>query len=262
MMIILIGIIAFLTFSIITGYKSKPLIQYKIDTTNLIDDGNFESFNQVAGDCCNGLPGIASIFVSKSTEAFDGIFSLNLTSSNHCACIAKQINLFSKSNQYILSFYYKGDNPRICGWTTGDNKCIPAEKFDETEQWNKSISILTFTPKSQSASIYFYADSDGTKTVTNLYDDLQVHKLILYESGTYSPTESYVVKTKADNNVLDFYGNKAEQISDVVDGDAYFLTKGEPIITIKFPYSELIIIIVLMLILARLILKKKEPWEK
>ena len=95
--------------------------------------------------------------------------------------------------------------------------------------------------------IYFYADSDGTKTVTNLYDDLQVRKLIeINNNYNYNESEEYIIKTKADNHV------KGERISDIENGEAYFLIQGEPKVTIKFPITELIIILIMLIIIIRL----------
>jgi len=84
-----------------------------------------------------------------------------------------------------------------------------------------------------------------------------VHKLIPIETPTeynFNPEEEYIFKTKADNNV-----HNAELISeiDAKTGEAYFLSLGKPNITIKFPWSEIAIVIIMMLIVVRLLFKKQ-----
>ena len=46
-------------------------------------------------------------------------------------------------------------------------------------------------------------------------------------------------------------------ISDVVDGEAYFMVKGEPIVTIKFPWTEVVIIMLMLFVIIRLLFKKQ-----
>ena len=225
----------------------------RLDYINLIEDGSFETLNVSVGDCCTSyeLRNEAMINVSRSNDSFHNRYSLNLTSSNHCACINKQIRGF-ENTIYLISFYYKGDNPKFCNWVVGDDKCLPVKKLPSANQWTKYEQLLIFTNNSESAYIYFYADSDGTKTVTNLYDDLQVHKLIpMQRNGDFNQNETYIIKTKADNNV------NGEMISDVVDGEAYFMVKGEPIVTIKFPWTEVVIIMLMLFVIIRLLFKKQ-----
>ena len=44
---------------------------------------------------------------------------------------------------------------------------------------------------------------------------------------------------------------------DVKTGEAYFLAKGKPYVTIKFPWSEIAIIIIMLVIIVRLLFKKQ-----
>ncbi len=253
--VLLIGVI-FILGSLVLSYNIPPKKIYSVESDNLIRDSSFENFNKTAGDCCNYLSGNASISALKIQDSFEGSFSLELISSNHCACISTPVTNFDNSANYLLSFYYKGDNPRFCNWVSGDNRCIPNRKLEPTRIWAKQIEVLTFTQESTSPSIFLYADSDGTKTVTNLYDDLQVHKLIPIENPNeykYAEDEEYVIKTKADNKV------KGGLISDVnaKTGEAYFITKGKPNVTIKFPWSEVVIIVIMFVIIVRLMFKKE-----
>jgi hypothetical protein len=251
---ILIIIILLILGSVILNYNIKPVNIYLINNENLIYDGSFENFNQTVGDCCNGNSGTAVISASKSEDSILETYSLNLTSSNHCACIYDPIINFNKLNKYLLSFYYKGDNPEFCTFVSGDNQCMPKQDLNQSYIWMKDYSILTFSDISKSASIYFYADSDGTKTTTNLYDDLEVHQLMPINSDyNFQNNESYIIKTKVDNNVKGKMIGKED-----TNGDAYFLISGKPNVTIKFPWTELIIVIIIMLIIIRLLFKKQE----
>jgi hypothetical protein len=244
-------IIIFLSFVII-NYRSEPSEVYKLDSQNLIPDGSFENFNQQVGDCCTTKETAknAIIFSSKSTDAFDDSFSLNLTASNHCACISKPITNFDNSQKYFMTFYYKGDNPKLCGWTGGDNKCIPYQIFPSTLRWTEYKFLLLPTTNSLSSAIYLYADSYGGQTVTNLYDDLQVHKLIkISNSGNFLSSEKYVIKTNPENIVHN---------GELLDDKGWYLVTGKPNITLKFPYSEIILMVLMMLVVIRLLLKKDE----
>src|SRR3989344_5942237 len=129
--ILIIGIIAIIS-STILRYNLNPKEIYKVSNDNLIEDGSFENFNKEAWDCCPNNAGNASIFVSKSEDLLDGDYSLNLTSSNHCACTSHPVMQFDNTKKYYLSFYYKGDNPRFCNWVDGDKNCIPQIKFSQT----------------------------------------------------------------------------------------------------------------------------------
>ena len=54
---------------------------------------------------------------------------------------------------------------------------------------------------------------------------------------------------------------------DAKSGEAYFLTAGKPSITIRFPWSEIVIILVMMIVIVRLmfgkqVLEKEEEIKK
>ncbi len=254
-LILIIGII-FIIISIFGRYSITPNETYRINNTNLIDDGSFENFNKSVGDCCNSNPNMSKVYASKLNDSVEGNFSLKLTAEYQCACINAPILEFNNSNKYLLSFYYKGDNPRFCNWVNGDKKCLPNKKLEVTQEWTNDIELLTYTTNSLAPVIYLYADSRDGKTVTNLYDDLQVHKLIPIENPSeyeYNSEEEYIFKTKTDNNV------KGEIISEVdkKTGEAYFIVKGKPYVTIKFPLSEIVIIVIMILIIVRLLFKKQ-----
>ncbi len=248
--ILLVTVTIALTSTTIMKYYVSPEEVYVLQSENLIEDGSFESFNQPAGDCCKTDANKSSVFASKSTDAFDGEYSLNLTSNFQCACINKLINNFEKTNKYLLSFYYKGDNPRYCNWVVDDNKCLPEEKFWETDKWTHYRHILSFNDKSRLSNVHFYSDSRG-ETVTNLYDDLQVHRLMpVAKDYPFDYEEEYVIKTNPENIV---YNEGAEKLNE----EGYYFVIGAPKITLKFPWVELVLIMLMMLIVIRLLFKKQ-----
>jgi hypothetical protein len=244
--ILLIIVILLISITIFKDYNVRAKENYVIKN-NLIKDNSFENFNESARDCCNINSENSKVFAEKSNESTEGNFCLNLTSENRCACINKPVTEFNNQNIYFLTFQYKGDNPRFCSWFEGNEKCLPDKKLETTIEWTQQKEILFPTEKTNGILIFFYADSDGTKTVTNFYDDLQVRKLIEIDNNyNYNESEEYIIKTKADNNV------NGERISEIEDGEAYFLIQGEPKVTIKFPLTELIIILIMLIIIIRL----------
>jgi len=276
--IILIVIIA-IALSTFLRYTVSPQEVYLIEQENLIEDGGFENFNDTAGDCCNSFSGNASIFSSQSQDSYSENYSLNLTSFNHCACITKDTLDFLNTNNYIISFYYKGDNPRFCNWVKGDNTCMPNQKLDPSETWTLYRNLFSYTNLSEASSIFLYADSSGQPT-TNLYDSLEIHRLILtdYEElqdlndfkeqareegaielvssiNADTSNEQYIILTKKDNIV-----HNGEFLSDSSKEDesgfAYYLVSGMPDITLKFPWTEIIIVLIMGFIVIRLLFKK------
>ncbi|MFA5724201.1 MAG: hypothetical protein WC979_08145 [Candidatus Pacearchaeota archaeon] len=263
--LLLIAIIFLITITYM-NYKVIPTEVHKIDSINYVKEGNFENFNSLAGDCCNANPEESRVFAAKSKDAYEGDYSLNLTSENQCACISKEIYQFDKSNIYLFLFSYKGERPRICLWTNGDKGCLINQEIEPSSKWKNYANILFFTNKSASASVFFYADSDGTRTVTNLYDDLQVHKLVSItpslNSEDYKTNEEYVIKTNPTNVVNSICAKQyitaegkcpVEKLSD----DGYYLVRGAPQVNLKFPWPELVLIIIMMLIVIRLLFRKQ-----
>jgi hypothetical protein len=245
-LILSIGILLFSLF-LINNYSLNMKDLYVIKSTNLIEDPSFENFNDTAKDCCNNLPGEANISSKKNIHAIEGEYCLQLSSNNHCACINKPTINFNKESPSLLTFFYKGDNPRFCIWFEGDKRCSPNKELETTNEWTQQKEILIPTEKTEGISLYFYADSDGTKTVTNYYDDLQIKQLMaINNTYNFQDNENYIIKTKADNEV------NGERISEIKNGEAYFLIQGEPNITIKFPLTELIIILIMLIIIIRL----------
>ena len=221
--ILLTAIVSLITITIM-NYRIVPLELYQLDSENLMNDGGFENFNQPVGDCCNSNPGQSRVFASQSLDAFEGSYSLNLTSENHCACVFKPITKFVNSEKYLLSFYYKGNNPSTCIWVTGENICKKeGGNLEKTFQWKEFRAFLQFTNNSENVLVHFYADSSGEQ-VTNLYDSLEVRWLIpvkvSYYNFSFKDNEQYVIKTDSANVI---HNTQAEKLND----DGYYIVTGE-----------------------------------
>lgn len=253
--IILFIYIVVLASTLLLNYHVEPIQVLKVAPQNFIQDGSFEKFNQTAGDCCNANPNASKVYAAKSLDSYLGKYSLNLTSYNQCACINKPINNITTSGVYALYFNYKGDGPRTCIWSGGDNKCLVSERSDLSKNWTRYGKLFNFTNQSANVAVFLYTDSTGTLK-TNLYDDLEVKRLVyVTNNAPYLKDSQYVVETSKENVINGTY------LGDADARNAYYLIQGTPDITIKFPWTELILIIVMMLIMIRLILQKKEPWE-
>lgn len=259
--------------SVFLRYNVQPNEVYRI-SDNLIEDGGFENFNQPAGDCCNANPLKSRVFASQSSDSFEGKFSLNLTSEYQCACISKSVSNFDASKEYLILFRYKGDNSRICLWSSGDNNCLVKENQKPSKNWTLYFKIFNFTENSKDINLYLYTDSQGAAE-TNLYDSMQISKILPvytsikepYKSDfsvfmkkwfnldldnkplSYSSNEYYLIRTSSSNIVSSKNSEKLD--------DTTYLVKGKPDITLKFPYSELFLLIFLMLIVIRLLFKNQ-----
>jgi hypothetical protein len=262
--LLLAGIVLLITITYM-NYKVIPEEVYKLDKENLFNNGGFENFNSEVGDCCNANGGSPLIYASRSKDAYEGDYSLNLTSNNHCACITESVEKINPSFKYLFSFDYKGDKIKICNLVLKDNICNPYLTIDKTEKWTIYRNILILTNKSNQMSTVFYAESSG-ESVTNLYDDLQVHKLILITPSLspddYKQGQEYVIKTNPTNVISsicakqykDSEGNcPVEKLSD----DGYYLVRGAPQVNLKFPWTELVLIVIMMLIVIRLLFRKE-----
>jgi len=262
---LLAGIIFIITITYL-NYKVMPTEVHKINTQNDIEDGDFEKDLPILYDCCTNLPGLAVINISKSSDSKNGDYSLNLISSKHCSCVNKPILNFDNTQLYLLSLYYKGDKAQVNIWAEGDQLILLNQEFKSSSKWNIYSNLIKFSNKSTGGLIYFYANSDGTKTVTNLYDDLQVRKLISIKPSLnpddYKQDQEYVIKTNPTNVISSICAKQykdsegkcpIEKLSD----EGYYLVRGAPQVNLKFPWTELILIIIMMLIVIRLLFRKQ-----
>jgi hypothetical protein len=238
-----------LILSFIMNYYVVPNEVYKLTDNNLIEDGSFENFNETVGDCCNSNPEKSKVFAFKSSDSIKDSYSLNLKSEFQCACYNKPITGYDKKEKIFFEFYYKGTNPRYCLWSEGDKKCLAAGTLDSGKSWNKMQKIVELSESSNLIYLFFYSDSEGSIIADNFYDGLSIKKItLLRNKSIFSNNEEYIFKTKKGNNV------KGSLILEE-SGYEYYLTKGKPIITLKIPWYELIISIIMLFVSVRILYK-------
>ena len=234
--------------------------QKKVDA---LDDPSFEKgLWSNLHDCCMGAEGEANISLEYVNDSSDGKLSLKLSSYNHCACVSKQLENIDFNKTYILTFDYKGDNPKYCLWVGGDDNCMPSKSLDTSSLWENEIETLNFTENSIVASLHFYADSSANEPKTNNYDNINIYELV--ENGFSSTIESskntvninsgrdYFAKIKKDTLNYKIKSNMLIKEFDMKTG--YFKEGGNSIIIKQqhkkqfFIYGSLFVVVVLILL--------------
>ncbi len=166
---------------------------YKFEGTNLLQDYNYSFekglWTDQAGDCSAYLSGTPQISMSLRSDASHRSSSLELSSSNHFACSFNSfpINL-DKSKFYKLVFDYKnieGEKVQYY-YNLKNSQDEIQEKFGSFEasdsNWNTFEAIID--PQIQNPtemSLYFYAPSEGSKKITNLYDNVKLYSFELVD---------------------------------------------------------------------------------
>ena len=179
---------------------------------NLIEDGDIEEGRWWGpGDCCcrecsctasatcsqitggqycncpNAPGGSCQFTLTRSTDAIQGKYSLNLTGRNACSCSAQRVHYFEVGKKYKISFWYKHvegpDCPRYCVWVEGRNVCDPYEALCDAKSkdgnWHYYEKVFTVQPGTTGLVPHFYGgDGDDTKFSTNLYDDIRVVEVV------------------------------------------------------------------------------------
>lgn len=203
------------------------ITKYKLVEENLLKDQNY-SFEQglwaeAVADCSAYLDGSPSMEFSLSNDSTDGARSLMISSNNHFACTLKTFDVvIDNENLYKLSFDYKNlDGNSIQYYYDLRNSINQVqEKFGLVESNNKlwnnfSTVIQPEINEADKLSVYFYAPSDGSKKVTNLFDNL---KLTTFEfdrkiSFPVSKIDSNISLSnwvKLDSGVNSFYYDQAK----------------------------------------------------
>ncbi|MFA5021561.1 MAG: hypothetical protein WC508_00560 [Patescibacteria group bacterium] len=172
-------------------------LSYLSLSTNLLNNFNY-SFEQgfwtkQVQDCSNYLPGQASIGMSLKNNGTNGKKSLALASQNHFACsyFTFPVSL-QRDKLYVLSFDYKtvAGNKIQYYYNLQNDLWQQQEKFESVESsndsWNKFETIINpQIENSNSFSLYFYAPSDGSKTLINQYDNVRLQEFAPKEIYSY-----------------------------------------------------------------------------
>jgi hypothetical protein len=160
---------------------------YEFQEINSFKDYNF-SFEQgfwsdQVGDCSAYLSGSPEISMSLRNSATDGNTSLELSSSNHFACTLKSFPVsLDASKLYKLAFDYKNVEGQTVQYYYNLRNDLDQvqEKFDsfsaKNSEWNTFETIIDLQIQNpKELSLYFYAPSDGSRKITNLYDNVNFY---------------------------------------------------------------------------------------
>lgn len=166
--------------------KESQVRAYRFSEKNLLDD-NSSSFEKTlwsgrAFDCSKNSSGEAKISVDFSNESTKGKKSMRISSENHNACVGKTFELPGKGNSlYKISFDYKALKGEKVGYfvSLADDKGQTI--FEESDffqpagsSWNHFEKIVDTKGKNfSSVQMFFYAPSDGSQIVDNLYDNVE-----------------------------------------------------------------------------------------
>ncbi len=158
---------------------------YVVNKSNLIDseDASFESglWQEKPGDCSDTRPGDPDLGVRLSLDASDGNQSMELSSKNHFACVSKTFSVeILEGMRYKLQFDYKnirgGKVMYYYNLRSGDQQDSHSEMIQVRDSnWHIYEKIIDPEISDiKSISIFFYASSDGSQEVDNLYDNVRL----------------------------------------------------------------------------------------
>jgi len=157
---------------------------YLPKTANLLAKENysFETglWHEEVSDCSAYLPGQADLAMNLSSQASAGAKALQLSAKNHFACSLKTFSINLPSDKiYQLSFDYKnivGDKIQYY-YNLSNNRFQNQDKFEALaaldHDWHTFSAFIS--PKIDEINkleLYFYAPSDGSKEMVNLYDNV------------------------------------------------------------------------------------------
>ncbi|MDX9893363.1 MAG: hypothetical protein RB292_03015 [Patescibacteria group bacterium] len=170
---------------------NQSISLYRLENDNLLagDNYSFEQgyWSQPVGDCSAYLPGNPDLQMELTSDATQGQQSLKLSASNHFACTLKDFNLqLDDSHFYKLSFDYKNiSGHKIQYYYSLRNSLGGSEEYFGSlesfdNRWHQFEKVIDYQIESvDQLSVYFYAPSDGTVEVVNLYDNLALADFIL-----------------------------------------------------------------------------------
>jgi len=159
---------------------------------NILVDSSFEKgLGNGANLCGNGDTSLPKkISAEPVADASDGKRSLRLSSANGNACtMIFGANIMS-GYVYELSLDYKniaGDRVKFGIWQPGADVTSPLEDFMVTDQaWHHYQKIFLPMDGADSFMVFLYSDSDGTKDVVNLYDNVVLRPVGMLPQKIYA----------------------------------------------------------------------------
>lgn len=153
-------------------------------------------WNERVADCSSTNPGEAKISADINYQENN---SLHLYSENHSACSNKTFNVnFTEDMLYTLSFKYKSLSGDLISYyyKLEDTENLYKNDTEETgygdikveknSNWQtQEIIVNKKSIRANKISLYFYSKSDGSKTVSNLYDDIKIQEYRPINFDTY-----------------------------------------------------------------------------
>ncbi len=171
------------TYFPINKLENLEIEKYITDNTNLFNDLNpsFEDglWKKDVWDCQTDKEG-SDIFMDLSEEGSDGSKSLKLSSNPGTACTNKTFPAKIDSDKlYKLSFDYKNIKGNKIQYyyrlSSEENSYSISETIKaENNEWNNFETIIKPKYDFDKIQIYFYAPSDGTEEIVNLYDNVKL----------------------------------------------------------------------------------------
>src|SRR3989344_5622348 len=175
----------------------KNTFSFLSSENNLLADFNpsFETglWHEEVFDCSAYLPGQADLAMNLSSQASAGAKALQLSATNHFACSLKTFSINLPSDKiYQLSFDYKnivGDKIQYY-YNLSNNRFQNQDKFEALaaldHDWHTFSAFIS--PKIDEINkleLYFYAPSDGSKEMVNLYDNIRLKAVAPKEIFSY-----------------------------------------------------------------------------
>ncbi|MBN1618188.1 hypothetical protein JW887_02480 [Candidatus Dojkabacteria bacterium] len=201
--------------SIVTSGNVEHIKIYKQVSVKNLDNGDFSqgSWQGTVGDCSQYVSGVADLEMNIVNDT-QGNPSLSLSSKNHYACTSKQFQMDRDSNKvYLLSFDYKS--------IEGNYVQAYFEILDEKEKI-VSRNTITLTPndnnwhnhrvildeienveKPLDITIFVYAPSDGSKEVTNFYDNFELLEYEMTQDILLTDKEETTDQENQDSEILE-----------------------------------------------------------
>ena len=186
------------------------------ETLNLISDSSFE---QGIWSGAKSLPSYlkSEISAEQSSDAFQGKFSLKLSTTQSNAAVFAPINNFRYGDFYKISFAAKhlaGENPNFRVWESDIKSSFPSLEFENFDLWGTSKPQTYFTflnslspdnnwkqyefilkplDATQSLGLVFFAFQPKSGETVNLYDGVKIERVftnpILLKSSSKEKTK-------------------------------------------------------------------------
>jgi len=184
---------------------SEPLIladgvvdfTYNASPDNVLGDAftsfEGETWRAEPGDCSASRAGVPVFELSLSDDATDGAQSVRLGSTNHYACINKSFPVeISSGTTYKLMFDYKslvGSDVMMyykLSGAQGESEAHTERIVADDRAWHThEVIIDSDLSQVHTIDVFFYAPSDGSQEIVNLYDNVRLVEYLPKDIDSY-----------------------------------------------------------------------------